>query len=152
MPPSESPVTEVQKPGDQAAIDSLGFQLRGMDGQPLAGNAIQYRHVVGGNPCPDRLGNFVVDLGGPVEGRCTLVPKELPKWLNSRKPDQVKPPVGQGVVFGLDFNCNIDDRSTHQVQIDAGFALDCEGNEVIANGWKSGDRIDIPVILDLKGK
>ena len=152
LPDAQKQSEALKEMDDQAAVPARGFRLRTEDGKPIPGNVIRKQHTVGRSTCPDMIDNVVVDLGAAVEGVCDLVPRSLPKWLSGRKTEAKKPLIGQGVVLGLEFNCNIDDRSTHTVEVNAGYALDCMGNEIMLNGWKHGDQIDIPVILDLQGK
>jgi len=145
LPPPQQEQLEVE---DIPAADS-GPRLLTEDGQPLPDNTIRKTHVVGRSPCPDPLDTVVVDPGEGNPGECTLAAEDLPKWLSVVEREPAAPLAGRGIVLGLEFNCNIADRSTHVEPITAGFALDCVGQEVLVGGTSSGQPIDLKVILDV---
>lgn len=135
---------------DQPVTTARPLRLFNEDGEPVPGNIIRKTHVVGRSSCPDPIGSYIVDLGESLTGTYKLIPKNLPKWLSVRKTEEGRALVGRGVILGLDFNCNIADRSTHLETIRAGFALDCDGCLIEAGkGWKDGDAVDLDIVLDI---
>jgi len=139
-PPEQEPVDETPPP-------ISGPRLLTADGQPVPDDTIRKTHVVGRSPCPDPFEPVIIDPGEGVEGECTLTPEDLPEWVDVVE-DEAVSPIGRGIVLGLEFNCNIADRSTHNVEVTAGFALDCMGNEILV----AGDHIDINLALDVLTK
>ncbi len=150
LPDAQIRSDDLKDMDDQAPATTRPLRLRTEDGKDVAGNTIRKTHVVGRSACPDGIGSFIVDLGQGITGSYRLVPRDLPKWLNVRQRDDRKPLGGQGVVMGLEFNCNVSDRSTHLERVTAGFTLDCEGCLIEAGtGWRHGDPVELPLELDL---
>lgn len=153
IPPGQQPSTDQTAPVLDAEVNAppgRRLQLRQEDGKPLPGNAVRKTHTVGRSPCPDPVDDVVVDLGAPVPEGCKLTPQSLPQWLTHRDRQSRQALIGQGILVGLEFNCNVTDRSPHTVEVKAGYALDCQGQDVTVGDWKHGDPVELPVILELK--
>lgn len=130
------------------------------DGTEVTGKPIVKTHIIGESPCPQPIGPLYFDFGGDHAGHVLTTESlnRLQDFLEVSDGETRTKAVGSGILLGLElnFNCNIDDYSSHEerktipIRITPGAGLTSEGYLIQGDQrWRFGDTAELDIRMDV---